>query len=69
MYMCWHGGLGHGYPQSVMDAAGRLRERHMPQVGSNEGYTALTFPVSPQDVRDRVRALGGGSGRKAALRT
>ena len=52
VYMCWHGGLGHRYPQTAMDAAGRLRERHMPQVGSTEEYTSLTFPASPQDVRD-----------------
>lgn len=52
IYMCWHGGLGHGYPQAVVDAAGRLRERHMPQVGSNQSYTALTFPASPDDVAD-----------------
>jgi hypothetical protein len=52
VYMCWHGGQGHEYPQEVMDAAGRLRERHMPQVGSNGDYMALTFPASAQDVQD-----------------
>lgn len=52
LYMCWHRGQGHGYPQAVLDAAGRLRERHMPQVGSNDDYTALTFAASPHDVQD-----------------
>ena len=52
VYMCWHGGRGHGYSPAAMEAARRLRERHLPQAGSDEEYTALTFPASPQDVQD-----------------
>jgi len=52
LYMCWHGGVGHGYPQTVMDAAKRLRERHMAQGASDENYTSVTFAPIASDVED-----------------
>ncbi len=52
LYMCWHGGVGHGYPHTVMDAARRLRERHMTQGASDEDYTSLTFAPAAPDVED-----------------
>ncbi len=52
LYMCWHGGVGHGYPETVMDAARRLRERHMPPGRSDEDYTSVTFAPSAPDVED-----------------
>ncbi len=55
LYMCWHGGVGHGYPQPVLDAAKRLRERHLPPGRSDEAYTSLTFAPSAPDVDDFLR--------------
>jgi hypothetical protein len=51
LYMCWHGGVGHGYPETVMDAARRLRERHMAQ-GASDDYISLTFAPAAPDVED-----------------
>jgi hypothetical protein len=52
MYMCWHGGIGHDYPNEVMQAASRLRERHGAASGSDDDYTMLTLTPSETDWRD-----------------
>ena len=52
IYMCWHRGAGHGFPQHVMDAALRLRERHLSPDASDEDYTSLAFAPSAQDAQD-----------------
>lgn len=52
VYMCWHGGEGHRYPAEVMQAAGRLRERHPAGSGSDDTYTSLTFTPSNGDIAD-----------------
>ncbi len=55
IYMCWHAGLGHDFPADVMQAAGRLRERHTVNSGSDDRHTSLTFMPSHDDVADFVR--------------
>lgn len=54
VYMCWHSGVGHGYPADVLAAARRLRERHAsgPASSCDDVYTSLTFAPSPQDCDD-----------------
>ena len=51
MYMCWHGGRGHDYPDEVMQAAARLRRRHGDS-GSDGDYTMLTLEPSDADWPD-----------------
>ena len=55
VYMCWHAGLGHDFPADVMQAAGRLRERHTMNSGSDDQYTSVKFMPSNDDVADFVR--------------
>ena len=54
MYMCWHDGRGHDYPADVMQAAARLRGRHLPASGSDATYTSLAFVPAPDDLADFV---------------
>ena len=56
-HMCWHGGVGHGYPSEVMGAAARLRERYGPESGSDDEYTMLSFAPSEYDWRDFLTVL------------
>jgi hypothetical protein len=51
--MCWHDGAGHGYPDEVLAAAGRLRDRHAGS-GCTSAYTSITFSPSDQDLTDFV---------------
>lgn len=50
LYMCWHGGTGHEFPDDVMRAAARLRDGHMSS--SDDDYTILTLRPSDDDWRD-----------------
>lgn len=52
VYMCWHRGAGHDYPADVLQAAGRLREQHAPNSGSDDDYTSLSFMPSHSDLAD-----------------
>jgi len=54
VHMCWHDGHGHDYPAEVLDAAGRLRERHCGS-GCDDQYMSLTFTPSHGDLSDVVR--------------
>ncbi len=57
MYMCWHGGAGHDYPNEVMQAAARLRDRNSTTSGSDGDYTILTLEPSDADWRDFVAVV------------
>lgn len=54
--MCWHGGRGHDEPNHVMQAAQRLRERHLHGSTSGPEYTSLSFPPTADDLDD-LRAV------------
>jgi hypothetical protein len=54
--MCWHGGRGHDEPNHVMQAAQRLRERHLHGSASDPEYTSLSFPPTADDLDD-LRAV------------
>lgn len=53
VHMCWHAGVGHDYPADVLEAAGRLRERHPRATEPGwEDYTSLSFVPSLEDRDD-----------------
>ena len=53
VYMCWHSGVGHDYPTEVLEAARRLRERHLRATDSGwDDYTSLSFVPSLEDRHD-----------------
>lgn len=52
VYMCWHDGAGHDYPPLVIQAAGRLRERHPSRGRADSEYTSLSFSPTDDDAAD-----------------
>jgi len=53
LYMCWHGGAGHDYPNAALQAAARLRQRH-PGHGVDDAYTSLSITPTDEDLADFV---------------